>query len=83
MEESINGDIMLVAEAADYMRVSAWTIRRWMKLEGLPYFRIKERGRVFISRTDLIGFMEYYRHPPSGATRAKMIKLLRNRKRRP
>jgi excisionase family DNA binding protein len=73
-------DLISLKEATGLLRISQSTIRRWTRTEGLPCIQIGKYGRIRIFKRDLFEFLEKHRHPPSAATRAKQIKLLRRRK---
>ena len=73
-------DLMSLKEASGFLRLSQSTIRRWTRTEGLPCIQIGKYGRRRFFKQDLLEFLEKHRHPPSAATRAKQIKLLRRRK---
>ncbi len=36
----MNDRFMLVAELEDYLRISKWTIYRWIKEKGFPVYKI-------------------------------------------
>jgi len=79
-ERNVDEELLSAKEAADYLRVSRTTLHRWTRREGLPCIQIGRYGRMRFLKQDLLEFLEKHRHPPSAATRAKQIRLLRRRK---
>lgn len=55
MPDKIESPLMKVAEAADYLTVSAETVRRWAREDRLPFHRMG-RGLRF-KKTDLDRFI--------------------------
>lgn len=51
-------ELLTVRQAAIFGQVSQATIRRWIREEGLPAYRSKERGRVRIDKADLVKFLK-------------------------
>lgn len=51
-------ELLTVRQAAIFAQVSQPTIRRWIREEGLPAYRSKERGRVRIDKADLLKFLK-------------------------
>jgi excisionase family DNA binding protein len=49
------GDLLTTKEAAEFLRVSHWTISAWLSQKKLP--RIKAGGRTLISKADLEAFL--------------------------
>lgn len=51
-------ELLTVRQAATFAQVSQPTIRRWIRGEGLPAYRSREKGRVRIDKADLIKFLK-------------------------
>jgi len=49
------GDYMTKGEAADFLRVSPWTIAKWLTEKKLT--RYKAGGRTLVARVDLEKFV--------------------------
>lgn len=54
-------ELLTSAEAAAMLRVSQWTIRRWVREGRIPVYRAGQRGRIRIHPDDL----ESLRHQPA------------------
>jgi excisionase family DNA binding protein len=50
-------ELLTVRQAATFAQASQPTIRRWIRAEGLPAYRSKEKGRVRIDKADLVKFL--------------------------
>jgi excisionase family DNA binding protein len=50
------GELLTICESAKRFHVSHWTVRKWIKFHGLPYFR---QGRVV--RLDLVDIERFIR----------------------
>lgn len=51
-------ELLTVRQAAIFAQASQPTIRRWIRGEGLPAYRSKEKGRVRIDKADLVKFLK-------------------------
>jgi len=51
-------ELLTVRQAATFAQASQPTIRRWIRDEGLPAYRAKEKGRVRIDKADLVKFLK-------------------------
>lgn len=51
-------ELLTVRQAATFAQASQPTIRRWIRDEGLPAYRPKEKGRVRIDKADLVKFLK-------------------------
>lgn len=51
-------ELLTVRQAATFAQASQPTIRRWIRAEGLPAYRAKEKGRVRIDKADLVKFLK-------------------------
>jgi excisionase family DNA binding protein len=50
---------MTPQEAADYIGVSLWTVRRWMKTGMLPFMQPSGRtGSILLAKADLRRFLD-------------------------
>lgn len=52
----MNRDVMNKKEAADFLRISLATLKRFMKEKKIPYSKIN--GRVLFLKKDLIKWVE-------------------------
>ncbi len=50
-------EILTIAEAASYLRVSPWTLRHWISAGRLTYLKYLE-GSVRMRRSDLDNFIQ-------------------------
>jgi excisionase family DNA binding protein len=51
MQEAKLPELLTVKQVAKYLKVSCWTIRRWMHIGALPYIRI---GKKYFIRRDTL-----------------------------
>ena len=54
----LNKRLLRSAEAADYLGVSVWTLRRLIQTGDLPVVQRGEAGKFLVDLRDLDGFIE-------------------------
>jgi excisionase family DNA binding protein len=54
----LNRRLLRSAEAADYLSVSVWTLRRLIQVGELPVVQRGEAGKFLLDIRDLDGFIE-------------------------
>lgn len=74
--------ILTLPEVARLLRVSQWTIRRWMKEAGFPFVQLAKWSSITFDRDTVLRWWKEHEQPKPAAVRSREIKSLRRKKAR-
>jgi len=55
-------ELLTIPDAADYLNISHWTVRKWMRLKRIPYMQVNSRV-IRIEKKDLDQFVKETKIP--------------------